>query len=953
MRRILPLAAAVLTVMMPASASAATIAVNDEADDYGTGARCALREALRAAWFDVPFGGCPSGSGPDTIELPAGRYVVTLGPHGDDAGERGDLDVRSDTTIEGAGAGSTTIDGRGIDRVLHVGTGARLELRGVTVTGGHAPDGADGTGASPGSNGTASAPNGGASADDGGFSGADGGGIRNAGTLILEDSVISGNRAGDGGDGGAGGAGGSGYRGGSAVGSGGDSLGGDGGAGGSGGGIQSSGALQVMRSRVTGNRSGDGGSGGDAGAAGQGSTPSCPDCSGGDGGLSYGGDGGNAGEGAGISSGSLAVEIADSVVAQNAGGNGGDGGPGGAGGRGGNHATLTNPPSPANFGLNGGDGGDSDGGSGGLTHGGAISAGGSTTIRNTRVTDNRAGAGGRGGEAGNGGDGGTGNDSRGGDGGTGGGSYGGLGGAIRAQGGAFLLGASFSDRHVISGSTIARNTTGRAGDGGDGATAGDGGDGTPIGNRGATAGGEGGSADQASGGLLLGDPTLLVNTTIAANVAGQGGNGGNGGHTAGFNPENEGGDAGSAGEAGGVLFLVNGSVLRQVTISRNELSPPGAGGEAGTGGNRSNGVNGDAGKAGGLSGTADLANSVVADNETPNCALAPAIDRGNNLSFPDASCPGLHADPKLGPLRDNGGLAETMSLGAGSPAIDLVPPVGAECQPTDQRGVARPQGAACDSGAYEVQSPSALTGEALDVGPSGARITGIATPNSGGGSYRFEFGSTPAYGSSTDSRAVGPGPAQASEGIGGLAPGTTYHYRLVVTTDGGTMAGENRTFTTTQAPLSPGGGILVDRQIPAFTSRPRIMPSAFEANPRRGPSLLTPAAVGARIRFAISEPARVTFRVLKPAAGRLRRGRCEKPSRRNRGGKRCTRYVALRGSFAYQAVAGVNQPRFSGRLGNRALKVSRYRLAATATDAAGNKSAPANANFKIKRRRRR
>jgi hypothetical protein len=49
-------------------------------------------------------------------------------------------------------------------------------------------------------------------------------------------------------------------------------------------------------------------------------------------------------------------------------------------------------------------------------------------------------------------------------------------------------------------------------------------------------------------------------------------------------------------------------------------------------------------------------------------------------------------------------------------------------------------------------------------------------------------------------------------------------------------------------------------------------------------------------------------------------------------------------------VAGLNQPRFSGRLRNRALKVGRYRLAATATDAAGNKSAPANANFKISKR---
>jgi hypothetical protein len=38
---------------------------------------------------------------------------------------------------------------------------------------------------------------------------------------------------------------------------------------------------------------------------------------------------------------------------------------------------------------------------------------------------------------------------------------------------------------------------------------------------------------------------------------------------------------------------------------------------------------------------------------------------------------------------------------AGSPAIDLVPSTGAGCAATDQRGITRPQGSACDAGAYE------------------------------------------------------------------------------------------------------------------------------------------------------------------------------------------------------------------------------------------------------------
>jgi hypothetical protein len=61
---------------------------------------------------------------------------------------------------------------------------------------------------------------------------------------------------------------------------------------------------------------------------------------------------------------------------------------------------------------------------------------------------------------------------------------------------------------------------------------------------------------------------------------------------------------------------------------------------------------------------------------------------------------------KLGPLQDNGGPTETHALGAGSVAIDVVAEadcVDASGQPLteDQRGVARPQGGACDVGAFE------------------------------------------------------------------------------------------------------------------------------------------------------------------------------------------------------------------------------------------------------------
>ena len=59
----------------------------------------------------------------------------------------------------------------------------------------------------------------------------------------------------------------------------------------------------------------------------------------------------------------------------------------------------------------------------------------------------------------------------------------------------------------------------------------------------------------------------------------------------------------------------------------------------------------------------------------------------------------LDADPLLAALSNNGGFTLTMPPVMGSPAIDTGNATG--CPPTDQRGVTRPQGLACDIGAVE------------------------------------------------------------------------------------------------------------------------------------------------------------------------------------------------------------------------------------------------------------
>ena len=109
------------------------------------------------------------------------------------------------------------------------------------------------------------------------------------------------------------------------------------------------------------------------------------------------------------------------------------------------------------------------------------------------------------------------------------------------------------------------------------------------------------------------------------------------------------------------------------------------------------------------------------------------------------------------------------------------------------------------------------------------------------------------------------------------------------------------------------------------------------------------AAVGSRLSFKVSEAGKVTFTVQRANRGRRVRGRCVKPTRSNRGRRRCTRWVRVRGSFAANGLAGPNAITFRGRIGGRKLGPGRYRLSGRAADAAGNASAMELRSFRIVR----
>jgi hypothetical protein len=139
-------------------------------------------------------------------------------------------------------------------------------------------------------------------------------------------------------------------------------------------------------------------------------------------------------------------------------------------------------------------------------------------------------------------------------------------------------------------------------------------------------------------------------------------------------------------------------------------------------------------------GTITVRNSIVALNDIDeplsgepipsNCGKSGISSLGYNLESA-ADC-GFTAtgdiqntDPQFmtnGP-QDNGGNTDTFALKASSPALDAIPSSAPNCTSTDQRNIARPQGAGCDIGAYELFQPV--------EGKQFSEVVGAASPREG------------------------------------------------------------------------------------------------------------------------------------------------------------------------------------------------------------------------------
>ncbi len=128
-----------LTLFAATSLKANTIVVNTSNDELNQDGDCSLREALVSANRDTAIDACVLGSGDDVIMLSAGHYELSITGAEEDHSETGDLDVRDNVRIIGL-ADDTTIDGNDIDRVFHV-LNAEMSIENLSIEHGRALNG--------------------------------------------------------------------------------------------------------------------------------------------------------------------------------------------------------------------------------------------------------------------------------------------------------------------------------------------------------------------------------------------------------------------------------------------------------------------------------------------------------------------------------------------------------------------------------------------------------------------------------------------------------------------------------------------------------------------------------------------------------------------------------------------------------------------------------------------
>ncbi len=274
---------------------------------------------------------------------------------------------------------------------------------------------------------------------------------------------------------------------------------------------------------------------------------------------------------------------------------------------------------------------------------------------------------------------------------------------------------------------------------------------------------------------------------------------------------------------------------------------------------------------------------------------------------------------------------------AGSPTIDAGITEAADGS-TDLDGDPRTIGPATDIGAYEAAEPPTLSANASAFGRTTALIGASVNPGFAATSVQAFVGPSVSaeVPSVVQNVAAGLSPVSLSFPLGGLRPGTVYHFHVVATNSMGSVSTPDQTFTTLPAPtrLNPGPTLTAVRQsAERWREGGKLARISAKRHKRRRPP------VGTTFSFSLNEAATVTLRFSRHSSGRKVGKRCLAPSRRHRRGKRCRRTAAA-GSISFVAHAGEDRVFFDGRLSaSKRLAPGRYTVAILASNAGGSSSA--------------
>ena len=264
----------------------------------------------------------------------------------------------------------------------------------------------------------------------------------------------------------------------------------------------------------------------------------------------------------------------------------------------------------------------------------------------------------------------------------------------------------------------------------------------------------------------------------------------------------------------------------------------------------------------------------------------------------DATCPGVDADPKLGPPRDNGGPTQTIALGAAAPRSTWSRPAPGVRRLTS--GVARPHGTGCDAGADQLAPPSISGASATPTSPTTATVKATVVRT-----FRHDCRRALRHDHRVCVRRAradaGAAKRQAPVAIplSGLAPGAAYHAQLVVTNADGASRSADLVFTTPRtARLRPVAPSL--SQIPSIRAPlGRRQQTGEHQRPAQTARCTT-------FSFEINETATVKFVFTQRRAGRTVDRRCVARTRRDARSPRCIRPV-IDGALAFTAHAGVDK----------------------------------------------